>query len=306
MTPSLAIHNPIFHLYLIIVTAVLVAAGAALLFVGHVLHRDVSKIWVTYRSWLVMIPLIALAVLIGRTGVIVGVALLSLGGFKEFACATHLDRDKLMTGVVYLMIIAVAACSLCARFELFLAVPVAGALIVALVPILRDRTEGQLHHVAVAVLGFLWIGWMFGHLGFLTNLPNPYGYLLYILFACEVSDVAAFTVGRLFGRHKLRPTISPGKTWAGSLGAIAISLALPWLMWFSFLEFTAAQLLLTGLIVGIGGQIGDLAMSLIKRDLGTKDMGATIPGHGGILDRIDSLIFTAPLFLHMIRFFAPQ
>ena len=97
--------------------------------------------------------------------------------------------------------------------------------------------------------------------------------------------------------------MSPGKTLEGALGALAFSLALPWLCWFSFPHFGTLQLVLTGLIVGIGGQLGDLAISVIKRDLGVKDMGALIPGHGGILDRVDSLIYTAPLFLHMVDFF---
>jgi phosphatidate cytidylyltransferase len=80
-------------------------------------------------------------------------------------------------------------------------------------------------------------------------------------------------------------------------------MALPWLLAFSFPHFSTREKILTGLIVGIGGQLGDLSISVIKRDLGIKDMGASLPGHGGILDRIDSLIYTAPLFLHMVHWF---
>ena len=79
-------------------------------------------------------------------------------------------------------------------------------------------------------------------------------------------------------------------------------MVLPWLLRFSFPHFPPLELILTGLIVGIGGQLGDLSIRVIKRDIGIKDMGAAIPGHGGILDRIDSLIFVAPLFLHMVQF----
>ena len=90
-----------------------------------------------------------------------------------------------------------------------------------------------------------------------------------------------------------------------SLGALAVAMILPWLLRFSLPSFGPWQLILSGLIVGIGGQLGDLSVSVIKRDIGTKDMAATIPGHGGILDRIDSLAYTAPLFMHMATYYYP-
>jgi phosphatidate cytidylyltransferase len=131
---------------------------------------------------------------------------------------------------------------------------------------------------------------MFSHVGFLANSTHAYGYLLFLLLAVESNDVAAFTSGKLLGRRKLREVISPNKTWGGAIGALAFSMALPWLLWFSFPHFGWLQL-------------GDLTLSVIKRDLGVKDMGSLIPGHGGLLDRVDSLIFTAPLFFHMVRWF---
>jgi phosphatidate cytidylyltransferase len=118
-------------------------------------------------------------------------------------------------------------------------------------------------------------------------------------------DVAAFTFGKIFGRHPLRSEISPIKTWEGALGAFGGAMILPWFLRLSFPFFGACQLILTGLIVGIGGQLDDLLISVVKRDIGTKDMAATIPGHGGILDRIDSLVYAAPLFTHMTGYYYP-
>ncbi|HMJ06629.1 MAG TPA: phosphatidate cytidylyltransferase [Chthoniobacterales bacterium] len=182
-------------------------------------------------------------------------------------------------------------------------VPVFAIALILLIPILRNRYRGELQRMSLGIVAFIYVGWMFGHLGFLANSVNAYGYLCFVIFATEVNDVAAFTFGRLFGRHLLRPEISPKKTWEGALGALAVSMLLPWLLRFSLPEFGATQLILTGLIVGVGGQLGDLSISVIKRDIGTKDMGASIPGHGGILDRIDSLIYVAPLFMHMAGYY---
>ncbi|HEX4349834.1 MAG TPA: phosphatidate cytidylyltransferase, partial [Verrucomicrobiae bacterium] len=221
--------------------------------------------------------------------------------------------DWWMTCAVYVGIVAVAVTSLISQpqggepghgwYGLFIALPVYAVALILLIPILRNKVEGQLQRMSLAIVGFIYIGWMFGHLAFLANATNAYGYLLYILFATEINDVAAFTCGKLFGKRQFRSNISPKKTWGGAIGALAVSMALPWLLRFSFPHFGTTQLILTGLIVGIGGQLGDLSISVIKRDIGIKDMGAGIPGHGGILDRIDSLIYVSPLFFHMVGYF---
>jgi len=311
MSPRTALQSPVFRSYVLITLGVLVVAGALILLVRIALKKDVRAVWTTYRSWLVMAPLAAVFVLAGREAVIGGTMLLSALGFREFARATGLYRDRWMSAAVYAAIAAVAVTSLAADpttrapgwLGLFLALPVYAISLVLVIPILRNRTGGQLQAMALSILGFIYIGWMFGHLGFLANSNNPYGYILYLLLATEINDVAAFTFGKLLGRHPLRGNISPRKTWEGALGALAVSMLLPWALRFSFPHFTPGQLLLTGLIVGAGGQLGDLCISVIKRDVGIKDMGSSIPGHGGVLDRIDSLIFVSPLFFHMVKYF---
>ena len=305
-----ALDSPIYRTYALLVGSALLAGALGLLIARFLCKREVSKIWITYRSWLVMAPLAFLMIGLGREVTIVLLTLLSVLGVKEFARATGLYRDWWMTGAVYLAIVATGVATLIGDptytglhgwWGLFLAMPAFAITLFVLIPILRDRATGQLQYIALTILAFLYLGWMFGHLPWLANTNHAYGYLLYLMFAVEVNDIAAFTFGKLFGRHKLRPTISPNKTWEGALGALAVSMALPWLLRFSFPHFTPTELILTGLIVGVGGQLGDLSISLIKRDIGVKDMGALIPGHGGVLDRIDSLLYTAPLFLHMIQ-----
>jgi len=313
MTPQLALQSEIFRTYAVIVLGMLVAGGLVLCLLKWGFRRDITSLWLTYRSWLVMAPLILGCVFAGRVAVIVFTCVLAGWGLKEFARATGLYGDWWMTGAAYLGIVAVGATSLVSQpqgeepghgwYGLFIAMPVYTVALILLIPILRNKVQGQLQYMSLAMVGFIYIGWMFGHLAFLANATNAYGYLLYILFATELNDVAAFTCGKLFGKRQFRSNISPNKTWGGAIGALAVSMALPWLLRFSFPHFGTTQLILTGLIVGIGGQLGDLSISVIKRDIGIKDMGALIPGHGGILDRIDSLIYVAPLFFHMAGYF---
>ncbi len=310
MSFELAINSPVFLRYLLIVGGLLTFAGVVL-GSSHLAGRNVASPLRTYRGWLIMIPIVLGVLFLGREAAIIGIALLAAIGFKEFARATGLYEDWWMTGIVYVAIFALGAVSLVPDprlgtpgwYGFFMAAPVFVIAFILLVPIVRNNARGELQKVALAILGFIYFGWMFMHLGFLANTSNAYGYLLFLVFAVEINDVAAYTFGRMFGKRKLRERISPNKTLAGSVGAIAVSLVLPWLLWFSFPHFSPALLILTGLIVGIGGQLGDLVISYIKRDIGIKDMGTTIQGHGGILDRVDSMIFVAPIFFHMVRWF---
>jgi len=311
MSPETALHSPVFQAYVTIVAGLLIVGGALLVFLRWKLRRPLGHAAKAYRGWLIMAPLVLLCIFLGRVPTIVFFSALSLAAFFEYARATRLIRDRAQTTVVAVGILAAAVAALGSDpfrqppgwYGFYMALPVYVVAAILPVPIVRNRASGQLQTIALAVVGFLYIGWMFGHLALLANGRHAYGYLLFIVLAVELNDIAAYTFGRLVGKHPLRSNISPHKTWEGCLGALAVSMALPWLLRFSFPHFTPRDLILSGLIVGVGGQLGDLSISIIKRDVGVKDMGAAISGHGGVLDRIDSLIYTAPLFFHMARFF---
>ncbi len=258
-----------------------------------------------------MVPILFIFVFLGRVVFIFGVLILSVFSFIEFSRATQLNRNQWISYAVYLGIISVAVLALIRNpptgyfggYGMFMALPVYVIGLIVLMPILQNHYEGQLQAVSLGVMGFLYFGWMFGHISFLADSYYSANYVLYLVFATQMADIAAYNFGKLFGRHKLRDNISPNKTVEGAVGALLVSLCLPWLFRSTFPEFGPLQLILAGLIMGVGSQLGDLTISLIKRDLGIKDMGTLIPGHGGILDRVDSLIIAAPLFFHMIRYF---
>jgi phosphatidate cytidylyltransferase len=155
---------------------------------------------------------------------------------------------------------------------------------------------------AWTMAGILYVGWLLSHLVAIRGLDDGRNWVFFALFITFASDTTAFFAGRALGRHRLAPNISPGKTWEGAiggiLGAILASLffTLPRLFNLSnplYLQDLACwQAVLLGLLVSIFGQLGDLVESLFKRNMGVKDSGQLIPGHGGVLDRMDSVIFT--------------
>jgi len=158
----------------------------------------------------------------------------------------------------------------------------------------HPKKEGAFIGWAWTLAGIIYIGWLLSYFVALRGLDGGRNWVLLALLVTFASDSAAFLTGRVLGRHKLAPSISPGKTWEGTIagvfGAIIFSLLftipsplhLPLSYW---------QAILLGLLVSILGQLGDLAESLLKRNMGVKDSGKLFPGHGGALDRIDSVVF---------------
>ncbi len=169
--------------------------------------------------------------------------------------------------------------------------------------LLWTQKEEAFTRWAWTLAGILYLGWLLSYLVALRGADDGRNWLFFTLFVTFASDTAAFFIGRAFGRHKLAPQISPGKTREGAvgglLGAILVSLffilpttfALPMVWW---------QAVLLGLLVSIFGQLGDLAESLFKRNMGAKDSGKLLPGHGGLLDRIDSVVFAGVVVYYYV------
>lgn len=144
--------------------------------------------------------------------------------------------------------------------------------------------------------GILYVGWLLGYLVALRGIEDGRNWVFYALFCTFGSDTAAFFIGRAIGKHKLAPSISPNKTWEGSIGGLIGAVGVSFLFLLSTPVSLASQLnwrqaVVLGLLVSTFGQIGDLAESLFKRNVGAKDSGTLFPGHGGMLDRMDSVIF---------------
>ncbi|MFH1841825.1 MAG: phosphatidate cytidylyltransferase [bacterium] len=175
----------------------------------------------------------------------------------------------------------------------------------------RDMSHA-LTHIAVTVLGVLYVGWLGSHLVMLRELPAEVGVpdvvgarlVFFVAAVTWAGDIAAYVIGIALGSHPLLPRISPKKTVEGAVGGLLGSVAAGLFCAWNFLPvLTPTHGALLGLCGGIAGQLGDLVESLLKRDVGIKDSAGLIPGHGGVLDRFDSLLFSGPLLYYYFRFF---
>jgi phosphatidate cytidylyltransferase len=163
----------------------------------------------------------------------------------------------------------------------------------------RRNNSGVTVDISTTLFGLLYVAWFFSFLIKIIYLPSGLGFLIAVLLMTKLGDVGAYLVGTKIGKTPLMPHISPKKTVEGSIGGMIFS-TLGALMSKPFINFSYVQLVLIGIALNIIGQLGDLSESLIKRDCGMKDSGKILPGMGGILDEIDSLLFTAPVFYFYI------
>ena len=156
---------------------------------------------------------------------------------------------------------------------------------------------------AWTIAGMVYVGWLLSYLVALRGLDDGRNWILFAVFVTAASDTAAFFTGRILGRRCLAPRISPGKTWEGTIGGIlgAVIVSLLFLLLTPFhLNLHWGQAIFLGLLLSIFGQLGDLVESLFKRNMGVKDSGKLIPGHGGILDRMDSIIFSGVVVYYYV------
>jgi len=187
---------------------------------------------------------------------------------------------------------------------------IASAVALALVWVLFLRSPGKkvIASWAASVTGILYMGWL---LSYWVLIMNSYGggwngrdWVLLALFSTFAVDTTAYFIGRAWGRHKMAPTVSPGKTWEGAvgglMGAIVAVIVLALLL---DIDISYSKMVILGVLIAVFAQLGDLAESKLKRSMGVKEAGNLIPGHGGILDRLDSIVFTGVVVYYCLRWF---
>lgn len=264
------------------------------------LRADLFSRW---KSWIWIAVAVISPILMGAGWVVGGVVVLSLLCYREFARATGMFREKLI-GLAVVLGILLATFAVVDNYpRLFFASAALTVGVIAIVTIPQDRPKGYLQRVGLGVLGFILFGYSFAYIGLITEDARYREILLLMLLAVELNDIFAYCTGRVIGKRKLVPQTSPGKTVGGAVGALVLTSFLVILLG-RFVIYPGTPmarwwcLLILGPGISILGQLGDLLLSSIKRDLGIKDIGTTLPGHGGLLDRFDSLVLVPPACYH--------
>jgi phosphatidate cytidylyltransferase len=248
----------------------------------------------TVRRVLVVIPWIAFAIAITVAGGIVfAAALTAIGVFclREFIEMTAADRPLAIPAYLAVAALIVAA-HFGTAFNLILVLAASFPVLFAFAADSRHR-DGATVSIGVTLLGIVWIGLPLAHAVLLRDLPNHGAALLVdVLVGTFVADTAAYATGRMFGSHRIAPTISPNKTIEGLIGGFLIGTMGFWFAGLYQDWLSGVDALIIGAAVAAVAPVGDLFESMLKRDLGTKDTGTLFGPHGGMLDRLDAVLFT--------------
>jgi phosphatidate cytidylyltransferase len=258
-----------------------------------------------------MCAIFAVTLLIGRIGSLVLFGLLSLLALREYITLIPTRRGDHRTLLwVFFIITPLQYWLIGIRWYGFFAImiPAVAFLLIPTRIALDGDTSHFLERAAKIQFGLMICAYCLSHAPALLMLSirgfegHNARLLLYLVLIVQLADVLKYTWGKLFGRHKIVPLVSPNKTWEGFIGGVLSVTAVGAALWWAT-PFTPLQSAGMSLMIALLGAAGGLVMSAIKRDAGVKDFGAMIEGHGGILDRIDSLCFAAPVFFHLVRYF---
>ncbi len=263
------------------------------------------------NSWWIIIGIFAGSMLLSRTASIIFFAFVSFMALKEYFSLIPTRRAD--RRVLFWAYAAIPIQYFWVHEEWYgmfiIFIPVYLFLLLPMRMVIIGETNEFLRAAGTLHWGLMTMVFSISHAAFflvLTEKNNPVaggaGLVLYLIFLTQFNDVAQYVWGKLTGRHKIIPKVSPNKTWEGFLGGLATTTVLAAALAPYLTPLTLIESLCGGLLIACGGFIGDVTISALKRDIGVKDSGSLLPGHGGILDRIDSLTYTAPLLFHFVYY----
>jgi len=263
------------------------------------------------RAWWKMCAIFTTAILVGRVGSLILFAIISFLAMREYMTLVPTRRgDHRTLFWSFFVIMPLQYYLIGIQWYGFFAImiPVLAFVFVPTSIAIAGDTEHFLERAAKIQFGIMVCAYCLSHAPALLLLKIP-GFegqdarlLLYLVIVDQMSDVLQYVWGKFIGKHKIAWRVSPNKTWEGFLGGVLSATALGTALWWAT-PFTALESAGLSFTICILGFCGGLVMSAIKRDIGIKDFGVVIEGHGGILDRMDSLCFAAPIFFHLVRYY---
>jgi phosphatidate cytidylyltransferase len=272
--------------------------------------RDYKELGLRIKSWWWMILILFFVLSMGTNTSVVFFGFLSFIALKEFFSIVDLRQtDRRVLFWAYLSIPVQYYFIYIDWYHMFLIfIPVYVFLFLPIRMLLIGQTQGFIRSIGIIHWAIMLTVFCISHLAYLLKLPvknldaGQIGLLIYLLGTTQLNDVCQYLWGKSLGKHKIIPKISPSKTWEGFLGGVVTISVISGFIAPFLTPLSHQEGVVFGAVISVSGFFGDVVISSVKRDLQIKDSGQLIPGHGGILDRVDSLIYTAPIFFHLLNY----
>lgn len=272
--------------------------------------KDFGEILVRIKSWWIIISIGFVLLFLNKKVATIGLGFLSFVALRELLSALNLRlSDRRVVLWCFLIIPIQYYLAYINDFSMFITfIPVVMFLFIPIRSVIVGDTINATRSFTAIQYSLMLTVFSFSHIAFLVNIkatPDVYftagngGIVVYLILLTQFNDVLQFLWGKSIGKKKILPKVSPGKTWEGFLGGVLTTTVIGYYLRF-LTPMTPGQSVIIAVTIGVGGFFGDVVVSLIKRDFGIKDMGNLIPGHGGIMDRIDSLSYTGMIYTHLL------
>ncbi|HEY8278101.1 MAG TPA: phosphatidate cytidylyltransferase [Bdellovibrionota bacterium] len=293
--------DPIYWKTAVIVLSTIFISGGVVFFFRDKNYYFISA-WASIKSWLFAAPVLFLLFAIPPPGPLIVLTLFAIYGAKAFFQILGMYHRHYFVLICYAGIYGLAACSYYDRVDLYNQMPVWLLGLCCLVPLFLNSYDQMIQYISLTLLGFIFLGWSFMHLALLLKFPSGLYQILYLVTLTEFCDNTNVATSYYLRGPKIFSQIDPKRTYASSAASMALTIALAGLMRFLLPDNAEKYWLVAGLVASIGGLFGDVTMTALRKDAGVKDVGPFILGRGDFLQRMDRLIFVAPIYFYVMNY----
>lgn len=291
--------SPIYRQTVLIVLSIIFLSGAVTFFFRKKNYYFVQS-WASIKSWIFAAPLMFIVMGLPEPWPLVALTLLAILGAKIFFQIMGMFHRSYFVLICYAGIIGLGFATWADRLDIYNFMPMMVLGVSCLVPLARNSYKRMIQYISLTLLSFIFLGWSFMHLGLILKFPNGVFQMMYLIILTEFCDNTNLAVSRYVGGWKLFPGINPRRTIGSTSVAVALTLFLAGCMRFLLPDGSEKYWLASGLVASLGGFLGDLVMTAVRRDAGMKTVGPFILGRGDFLHRVDRLIFVAPIYYYVM------
>ena len=288
-------NDPLYRETVGLVLAVLFAVGIVLFFIRN-RSTQTQASWASLKSWLFAAPVILVLLGSPKPVLIVALTLASIMGAKIFFQMMGMYHRSNFVWATYIAIVGLALAIHYQYRELYNLAPMIFLGAICAIPILRNSPKQMIQYICLTLMCFSFLGWAFMHLGWIWHLKGGPYMVIYVIILTEVCDNLHLNMSRHFGKVRLFSKISPRRNLEAGMIAFALTLTLAWGLRHLLPDRSEIHWLAAGMVAALGGAGGDLVLSVIRRDLGIRDVGPFIIGRGDLLSMMDRMILVAPIF----------